>query len=153
MATPIGKGFRSLNLTLRKELDLYANVRPCFNIPGYKTRYDGINLVTVRENTEGEYSGLEHEVVPGVVESLKVSPLPRYHAMCYVILFLLRTAPGPLVPATAINESFSCSHVTFSFGFRGLGLRRSCIILHGHSQIPGNCVVIRRHTPLLYALV
>ncbi|KXZ50322.1 hypothetical protein GPECTOR_17g961 [Gonium pectorale] len=72
MTTPIGKGFRSLNLTLRKELDLYANVRPCFNIPGYKTRYDGINLVTVRENTEGEYSGLEHEVVPGVVESLKV---------------------------------------------------------------------------------
>lgn len=75
MATPIGKGFRSLNLTLRKELDLYANVRPCFSIPGYKTRYDGVNLVTVRENTEGEYSGLEHEVVPGVVESLKVSQL------------------------------------------------------------------------------
>jgi len=72
MATPIGKGFRSLNLTLRKELDLYANVRPCFSIPGFKTRYDGVNLVTVRENTEGEYSGLEHEVVPGVVESLKV---------------------------------------------------------------------------------
>lgn len=72
MATPIGKGFRSLNLTLRKELDLFANVRPCFSIPGYKTRYDDVNLVTVRENTEGEYSGLEHEVVPGVVESLKI---------------------------------------------------------------------------------
>lgn len=72
MTTPIGKGFRSLNLTLRKELQLYANVRPCFSIPGYKTRYDGVNLVTIRENTEGEYSGLEHEVVPGVVESLKV---------------------------------------------------------------------------------
>ena len=72
MATPIGKGHRSLNLTLRKELQLYANVRPCFSIPGYKTRYDGVNLVTIRENTEGEYSGLEHEVVPGVVESLKV---------------------------------------------------------------------------------
>uniref|UniRef100_A0A7S0VFD1 Isopropylmalate dehydrogenase-like domain-containing protein n=1 Tax=Polytomella parva TaxID=51329 RepID=A0A7S0VFD1_9CHLO len=72
MATPIGKGFRSLNLTLRKELDLFANVRPCFNLPGYKTRYDNVNVVTVRENTEGEYSGLEHEVVPGVVESLKV---------------------------------------------------------------------------------
>eukprot|EP01025_Chloroclados_australasicus_P041775 TRINITY_DN44569_c0_g4_i1.p1 TRINITY_DN44569_c0_g4~~TRINITY_DN44569_c0_g4_i1.p1 ORF type:complete len:362 (-),score=54.71 TRINITY_DN44569_c0_g4_i1:213-1298(-) len=72
MATPIGKGFRSLNLTLRKELDLFANVRPCFSIPGYPTRYDGVNLVTIRENTEGEYSGLEHEVVPGVVESLKV---------------------------------------------------------------------------------
>lgn len=72
MATPIGKGFRSLNLTLRKELGLYANVRPCLSIPGYKTRYDNINLVTIRENTEGEYSGLEHEVVPGVVESLKI---------------------------------------------------------------------------------
>lgn len=79
MATPIGKGFRSLNLTLRKELDLYANVRPCFSIPGYKTRYDDVNLVTIRENTEGEYSGLEHEVVPGVVESLKVSTLVRPH--------------------------------------------------------------------------
>lgn len=73
MATPIGKGHRSLNLTLRKELQLFANVRPCFSIPGYKTRYDNVNLVTIRENTEGEYSGLEHEVVPGVVESLKVS--------------------------------------------------------------------------------
>jgi isocitrate dehydrogenase (NAD+) len=72
MATPIGKGFRSLNLTLRKELQLYANVRPCLSIPGFKTRYEGIDLVTIRENTEGEYSGLEHEVVPGVVESLKV---------------------------------------------------------------------------------
>ena len=72
LATPIGKGYRSLNLTLRKELNLYANVRPCFSIPGYKTRYDNVDLVTIRENTEGEYSGLEHTVVPGVVESLKV---------------------------------------------------------------------------------
>ncbi|GBG00171.1 isocitrate dehydrogenase catalytic subunit mitochondrial-like [Raphidocelis subcapitata] len=72
MTTPIGKGFRSLNLTLRKELQLYANVRPCFSLQGYKTRYDNVNLVTIRENTEGEYSGLEHEVVKGVVESLKV---------------------------------------------------------------------------------
>lgn len=72
MTTPIGKGFRSLNLTLRKELDLFANVRPCFNIPGVNTRHKDVNIVTIRENTEGEYSGLEHEVVPGVVESLKV---------------------------------------------------------------------------------
>lgn len=62
MATPIGKGHRSLNLTLRKELNLYANVRPCFSLPGYKTRYDDVDLVTIRENTEGEYSGLEHQV-------------------------------------------------------------------------------------------
>ena len=57
MATPIGKGHRSLNLTLRKELQLYANVRPCFSIPGYKTRYDDVNLVTIRENTEGARIG------------------------------------------------------------------------------------------------
>jgi isocitrate dehydrogenase len=75
MTTPIGKGFRSLNLTLRKELNLYANVRPCFSLPGYKTKYDNVNLITIRENTEGEYSGLEHEVVKGVVESLKVIKL------------------------------------------------------------------------------
>ena len=55
-----------------QELQLYANVRPCLSLPGYKTRYDNVNLITIRENTEGEYSGLEHEVVPGVVESLKV---------------------------------------------------------------------------------
>ncbi|KAG6547628.1 hypothetical protein Mapa_011077 [Marchantia paleacea] len=72
MATPIGKGHKSLNLTLRKELGLYANVRPCLSIPGYKTRYDNVDLVTIRENTEGEYSGLEHQVVKGVVESLKI---------------------------------------------------------------------------------
>ncbi|KAG0492262.1 hypothetical protein HPP92_005660 [Vanilla planifolia] len=72
MATPIGKGHRSLNLTLRKELGLYANVRPCYSLPGYKTRYDDVDLVTIRENTEGEYSGLEHQVVRGVVESLKI---------------------------------------------------------------------------------
>lgn len=72
MATPIGKGYRSLNLTLRKELGLYANIRPCISIPGVKTPYDNVDVVTVRENTEGEYSGLEHVVYPGVVESLKV---------------------------------------------------------------------------------
>lgn len=72
MATPIGKGHRSLNLTLRKELGLYANVRPCVSMPGVKTLYDNVDVVTVRENTEGEYSGLEHTVYPGVVESLKL---------------------------------------------------------------------------------
>ena len=71
MTTPVGKGFRSLNLTLRKELDLFANVRPCLSIPGYATPYPNVDLVTIRENTEGEYSGLEHAVVPGVAESLK----------------------------------------------------------------------------------
>lgn len=72
MATPIGKGHRSLNLTLRKELGLYANIRPCVSMPGVDTLYTDVDVVTVRENTEGEYSGLEHVVYPGVVESLKV---------------------------------------------------------------------------------
>jgi len=72
METPIGKGHRSLNLTLRKELGLYANVRPCLSFPGVKTLYQNVDVVTVRENTEGEYSGLEHIVAPGIVESLKV---------------------------------------------------------------------------------
>ena len=104
-ATPIGKGHRSLNLTLRKALNLYANVRPCTSIPGLKTKYDNVDIVTIRENTEvrgcaaracaraaparapapprqlvfppachpqGEYTGIEHEVVPGVIENLKV---------------------------------------------------------------------------------
>merc|ERR1712117_22308 len=72
LMTPVGKGFRSLNLALRKEFSLYANVRPCKSIEGYKTLYDDVNLITIRENTEGEYSGIEHEIVSGVVQSIKL---------------------------------------------------------------------------------
>ncbi|XP_075266271.1 putative isocitrate dehydrogenase [NAD] subunit alpha, mitochondrial [Convolutriloba macropyga] len=72
LATPIGKGHQSLNLALRKAFSLYANVRPCKSVQGYSTAYDGVDIVTIRENTEGEYSGIEHEVVPGVVQSIKV---------------------------------------------------------------------------------
>ncbi|KAJ7547262.1 hypothetical protein O6H91_08G077700 [Diphasiastrum complanatum] len=72
LATPVGGGVSSLNVQLRKELDLYASLVHCFNLPGLQTRHDNVNIVVIRENTEGEYSGLEHEVVPGVVESLKV---------------------------------------------------------------------------------
>ena len=70
--TPIGKGFRSLNVTLRKKLQLYANVRPCRTINGLDNIYSNVNVVTIRENTEGEYMGLEHRVVPGVSESIKI---------------------------------------------------------------------------------
>jgi isocitrate dehydrogenase (NAD+) len=70
--TPIGTGPRSVNVELRKQLDLYANLRPVATLPGIKSRYDGVDLVVVRENTEDLYSGLEHVVVPGVVESLKI---------------------------------------------------------------------------------
>jgi isocitrate dehydrogenase (NAD+) len=72
VTTPIGEGFTSVNVGLRKALELFANVRPVWTIEGIPSRYSGIDLVIVRENTEDLYSGLEHEVVPGVVESLKV---------------------------------------------------------------------------------
>jgi isocitrate dehydrogenase (NAD+) len=72
VTTPVGTGFVSSNVRLRKELDLYANLRPVKSLRGVKTRYDEVDLVVVRENTEDLYSGLEHEVVPGVVESLKI---------------------------------------------------------------------------------
>jgi isocitrate dehydrogenase (NAD+) len=71
-ATPIGTGHRSVNVGLRKTLDLYANLRPVRTLPGVNSRYDGVDLIVVRENTESLYSGLEHVVVPGVVESLKI---------------------------------------------------------------------------------
>jgi isocitrate dehydrogenase (NAD+) len=72
VTTPVGTGFSSINVRLRKTLDLYANLRPVRSMPNIKTRYDDVDLIVVRENTEDLYSGLEHEVVPGVVESLKI---------------------------------------------------------------------------------
>jgi isocitrate dehydrogenase (NAD+) len=72
VTTPIGTGFASINVRLRKTLDLYSNLRPVKSMPNVITRYDDIDLVVVRENTESLYAGLEHEVVPGVVESLKI---------------------------------------------------------------------------------
>src|SRR6202048_4472947 len=72
VTTPIGGGFKSINVTLRKQFDLFANFRPIKNLPGLDSKWPGVDLIIVRENTEGEYVGLEHEVVPGVVESIKV---------------------------------------------------------------------------------
>lgn len=72
VTTPIGGGFSSINVALRKKFELYANFRPIRNLPSLPTRYPAVDLAIVRENTEGLYSGIEHEVVPGVVESLKI---------------------------------------------------------------------------------
>jgi isocitrate dehydrogenase (NAD+) len=72
VTTPIGEGFTSVNVGLRKALDLFANLRPVFNIPGVPARFSNVDLVIVRENTEDLYAGLEHTIVPGVVESLKI---------------------------------------------------------------------------------
>ncbi len=72
IGTPIGTGFRSLNVEIRKTLDLFANFRPAKSIPGVKSRYKNVDLIVARENTEGLYSGLEHIVVPGVVETQRI---------------------------------------------------------------------------------
>lgn len=72
ITTPVGGGFASINVELRKKFELYANFRPIKNLPHVPTRYPDVDLIIIRENTEGLYSGIEHEVVPGVVESLKI---------------------------------------------------------------------------------
>ena len=89
VATPIGTGFRSVNVELRQQLKLYANYRPAKTMPGVVTRYDNVDLIVIRENTEGLYCGLEHQVVPGVVESLRV--ITR-HASERIARFAFETA-------------------------------------------------------------
>lgn len=71
VTTPIGKGFRSVNVQLRKELDLYANLRPCYNLPNIKTRYENVDIVVVRENTEDLYAGIEKQIDDDTAESIK----------------------------------------------------------------------------------
>ncbi len=82
ITTPVGGGFRSVNVRLRQELELYANLRPVRSLPGVPSRYEDVDLVIVRENTEGLYSGIEHEVVPGVVESLKIMTRAACDRIC-----------------------------------------------------------------------
>jgi len=94
----MGGGVSSLNLQLRKELDLYASLVNCFNLQGLPTRHQNVDIVVIRENTEGEYAGLEHEVVPGVVESLKVFPFP------FPFLFLIVWVPHR-VPNDGVEDS------------------------------------------------
>jgi isocitrate dehydrogenase (NAD+) len=72
VTTPIADGFTSVNVGMRKALDLYANLRPVRNLPGVPSRFENVDLIIVRENTEDLYAGLEHEIVPGIVESLKI---------------------------------------------------------------------------------
>src|SRR6185436_10637356 len=72
VTTEVGGGFKSINVQLRQELDLYANLRPSRSLESIPSRFEGVDIVVVRENTEDLYSGLEHIVVPGVVESLKI---------------------------------------------------------------------------------
>src|SRR6201994_2876821 len=72
VTTPIGGGFSSINVALRQKFELFANFRPIKNLPGLKTKYPNLDMIVVRENTEDLYAGLEHEIIPGVVQSLKI---------------------------------------------------------------------------------
>src|SRR5262245_21105560 len=72
VATPIGEGFRSINVALRQTLDLYAAVRPAHSYPGIKSHFEGVDLIVIRENTEDVYSGIEHMVGPHAAESIKI---------------------------------------------------------------------------------
>ncbi len=89
VTTPVGKGFRSVNVELRQELRLYANYRPARSLPGIESRFEDVDLIVIRENTEGLYSGLEHEVIPGVIESLRVV---TFEASERIVRFAFETA-------------------------------------------------------------
>lgn len=82
ITTPIGMGYRSVNVQLRKALDLYANVRPCKNLPNIKTRYDNVDLVIIRENTEDLYSGIEHRIDDNTAESIKIITKKASERIC-----------------------------------------------------------------------
>ena len=89
LATPVGKGHTSMNLTLRRTFNLFANVRPCKSIAGYETPYKNVDTVLIRENTEGEYSGIEHTIVPGVVQSIKLITKPASQKLLDTLLNML----------------------------------------------------------------
>ena len=95
--TPVGKGFRSINVRLRQGLDLFASVRPVKTLPGVRTPFDNVDLVVVRENTEGLYAGLEHQVVPGVIESLRVITRPACERIVKFAFELARNSGRHLV--------------------------------------------------------
>ena len=82
VTTPIGKGFRSVNVQLRKELDLYANLRPCKNLPNVKTRFENVDIVVVRENTEDLYAGIERRIDDNTAESIKIITRKASERIC-----------------------------------------------------------------------
>ena len=82
VTTPIGKGFRSVNVQLRKALDLYANLRPCKNLPGVKTRFENVDLVIVRENTEDLYAGVEEQIDTNTAHSIKIITRQASERIC-----------------------------------------------------------------------
>lgn len=104
VTTPIGNGFRSVNVQLRRALDLYANVRPCKNIPGVKAKYENVDLVIIRENTEGLYSGLEHMIDKNTAETTKLITRKASDRICrYAFDFAVKHKRKQVCVATKAN--------------------------------------------------
>lgn len=104
VTTPIGSGFRSVNVQLRRALDLYANVRPCKNIPGVKAKYENVDLVIIRENTEGLYSGLEHMIDKNTAETIKLITRKASDRICrYAFDFAVKHKRKQVCVATKAN--------------------------------------------------
>ena len=104
VTTPIGNGFRSVNVQLRRALDLYANVRPCKNIPGVKAKYENVDLVIIRENTEGLYSGLEHMIDKNTAETIKLITRKASDRICrYAFEFAVKHKRKQVCVATKAN--------------------------------------------------
>lgn len=104
VTTPIGCGFRSVNVQLRKALDLYANVRPCKNLPNVKTRFEDVNLVVVRENTEDLYAGVEHQIDENSAESIKIITRKASERICrYAFEYAIKNKRKEVCVATKAN--------------------------------------------------
>lgn len=104
VTTPIGKGFRSVNVQLRKELDLYANLRPCKNLPSVKTRFDNVDIVVVRENTEDLYAGIERQVDADTAESIKIITRKATERICrFAFDYALKNGRSEVCVVTKAN--------------------------------------------------
>ena len=104
VTTPIGKGFRSVNVQLRKELDLYANLRPCKNLPNVKTKFDDVDLVVVRENTEDLYAGIERQVDANTAESIKIITKQASERICkFAFDYAVNNKRGEVCVVTKAN--------------------------------------------------
>lgn len=104
VTTPIGSGFRSVNVQLRKALDLYANVRPCKNLPNVKTRFDNVDIVVVRENTEDLYAGVEHQIDENSAESIKIITRKASERICrYAFDYAVKHKRKEVCVATKAN--------------------------------------------------
>lgn len=104
VTTPIGKGFRSVNVQLRKSLDLFANLRPCKNLSGVKTRFDGVDIVVVRENTEDLYAGIERQVDEDTAESIKIITRKASERICrFAFDYAVKNNRGEVCVVTKAN--------------------------------------------------